>query len=116
MNAIFKALTASGFRVELRDFPLGAGVWILDQFIQFGIREELQRFQFARTSADEELPGFSFRGTGRLRLTIYVDPWFCWRRRWRDTDRRPLESVLKSFIRGLIIAADTKSQEWLAKE
>ena len=95
---------------------LGAGVWILDQFIQFGIREELQRFEVARTSGVDDRPRFSFRGTGSLRLTIYVDPWVCWRRRWRDTDRRPLEAVLNSFFRGLIIAANAKRQEWLADQ
>jgi hypothetical protein len=86
---------------RLADWSPETGAWILGVFVPFGIREEWRNIQVGGADA----PIRTQESTGRLRLTIYADPSICWRRIWRDTPKRPIESILNNFVGGLIIAA-----------
>jgi len=118
MDTLIKALTEAGFKVSVSE---GATlISIGDVYLKISLREELKR---KRLRAEEhDLDGYYRFGynlyadrtvpSGILFLMIddqEVRYHMASRRTWRDSETKRLEDCLRSFIYGLIKAANIKS-------
>jgi hypothetical protein len=117
MDTLIKTLDSMGFEVSLSD--KGTTIKVFDVALSIGMGEELYRRRLK--AKDHKLDGYYEFGyklyekqpipSGRLFLTIgdlgFYAAGEC-RTNWRDTESRRLEDSLKSFISGLMKAANRK--------
>jgi hypothetical protein len=125
MEALIKALEKRGGSVSISEGS--TRVSILDVRLGFGISEQIARkkieakeldldgyYRFGHSRFDEQrIP------SGILCLTLN-DPDFYWdshfRKNWRDSEKRPLENRLDSFMKGLLNLAVHKKERIRQKE
>lgn len=125
MEALIKALEKRGGLLSISEgLTL---VSILDVRLGFGISEQIARKKIE--AKDHDLDGYYRFGhsrfdeqripSGILCLTLN-DPDFYWdshfRKNWRDSERRPLENGLDSFMKGLLNLAIHKKERIRQKE
>lgn len=125
MEALIKALEKRGGSVSISGES--TLVVILDVRIGFGISEQIVRKKIE--ARDYDLDGYYRFGhsrfddqripSGILCLTLN-DPDFYWdshfRKNWRDSEKRPLENSLDSFMKGLLNLAVHKRERIRQKE
>ena len=125
MEALIKALEKRGGSVSISGES--TLVVILDVRLGFGISEQIVRKKIE--ARDHDLDGYYRFGhsrfdeqripSGILCLTLN-DPDFYWdshfRKNWRDSEKRPLENSLDSFMKGLLNLAVHKKERIRQKE
>lgn len=118
MDTLIKALTEVGFTMSVS----GGATWVRigDVYLKISLQEELKRRRLR--AAEHDLDGYYRFGynlyadraapSGSLFLMIddqEVRYHMASRRTWKDSETRRLEDCLRSFIYGLIKAANIKS-------
>jgi len=109
-DALFKALEARGYRVELienENTAVQTAVRIGDDTVPIEITEQVTRAELPpkQSAYAWESKEYSYEATGRLSLII-VESYLNVRGKWNDGARQRLEEVLNDVIVGLVAASE----------
>jgi len=123
MDALLKALATRGLEVHLqkRDEHWSTVVTVRDEIIRFGMYEITRRIEREPTPSERRENErsswrkpqrfFVDRPTGKLSLVVHSGPENGRIRSFTDSQRRPLDSLLKAFVATLYLTAQDIKDE-----